>query len=105
MKKKIYHSFAEYAESEYDAKPMSGRTKDVQKLKSQREKFVGTCPYCKQLNKFIYGTNIVACVNEKCNGKTITLANDDGTEYVRHIPYTRLLSDKGMEIGNILFDE
>ena len=105
MKKKIYHSFAEYAEGEHDAKPMSGRTKAVQKLKSQREKFVGTCPYCKQLNKFIYGTNIVACVNEKCNGKTITLTNDDGTEYVKHIPYTRLLSDKGMEIGNILFDE
>ena len=105
MKTRTYRSFTDYAKGEFNSKPLTGRTNDKQKLESQREKFVGVCPFCKQPNKFIYGTNIVACVNEKCNGKKITVANDDGTESVRYIPYTRILSDKSMEIGNTLFYE
>ena len=105
MKTRIYHSFAEWAEGEYNAKPMTGRTRDKQKLESQRAKFLGICPFCKQPNKFIYGTNIIACVNPKCEGKKITITNDDGTETIKYIPYTKILSEKGMEIGNVLFDE
>ena len=105
MNKKIYHSFAEYAEGEHNSKPFTGRTNDKQKLESQREKFLGICPFCKKPNKFIVGTNIVACANEKCSGKKVTVKNDDGTEFVKYIPYIRMLSDKAMEIGNVLFDE
>ena len=105
MKQRSYRSFNEYAMGEFGAKPSTGRTNDIQKLKSQREKFLGTCPYCKQPNKFIVGTNIITCANEKCGGKKISATNDDGTESVRYIPYTKILSDKGMEIGNVLFDE
>lgn len=105
MNTRTYYSFADYAESEFKSKPLTGRTRDMQKLKAQREKFLGICPYCKCPNKFIYGTNVIACANEKCEGKTISITNDDGTETVKHIPFTKLLSEKGMEIGNVLFDE
>lgn len=105
MNTKVYHSFAEYAASEFNSKVTTGRTNDKQKLESQREKFLGTCPYCKQQNKFIVGTNIIACANEKCMGKKVSYTNEDGTETVKYIPFTKILSDKGMEIGNILFDE
>ena len=105
MNNRIYHSFAEYAQGEYNAKPNTNRTNDKQKLESQRTKFLGTCPYCKQPNKFIVGTNVIACSNDKCVGKTVIITRDDGTEYVKSIPYTRILSEKGMEIGNTLFDE
>lgn len=105
MNKKIYHSFAEYAEGEYNMKPLSGRTNDKQKLATQREKFLGVCLFCKKPNKFIVGTNIIVCANEQCSGKKITIKDEDGTEFVKYIPYMRTLDTKGMEIGNVLFDE
>lgn len=105
MNTRIYHSFADWAKSEYNAKPMTGRTNDKQKLESQRTKFLGTCPFCKQPNKFIVGTNVIVCGNESCKGKKITYTSDDGTETVKYVPFSKTLSDKGMEIGNTLFDE
>ena len=105
MNNKRYHSFAEYAQGEYNAKPNTNRTNDKQKLAAQCAKFLGTCPYCKQPNKFIVGTNIITCGNEKCEGKKIVITREDGTEYVKYIPYIKILSEKGMEIGNTLFDD
>lgn len=105
MDTRIYHSFADYAEGEFNAKPMTSRTKDNQKLESQRTKFLGTCPYCKQPNKFIVGTNVIVCGNENCKGKKITITDEDGTEFVKYLPFMKTLSDKGMEIGNILFND
>jgi len=104
MDTKTYHSFADYAEGEFNTKPMTGRTKDKQKLAAQREKFLGVCPYCKKPNKFIVGTNVIVCSNESCKGKKITYTGDDGTETVKYVPFCKTLSDKGMEIGNTLFD-
>lgn len=97
----VFHSFKEY----FGVTPQSMRTKDTQKLESQREKFLGICPYCKQTTKYIWGTNIITCANEKCNGKKVTYKNEDGTETVKYIPFQRLISDKQMEIGCVIFDE
>lgn len=105
MKTKTYHSFSEYFEGEFNSKPLTGRTNDKQKLDSQREKFVGVCPFCKQPARFIVGTNVLVCSNDNCKGKQITVTNTDGTETVKYIPYSRLLSERGMDIGNTLFDD
>ena len=103
--KNIYHSFAEWAEAEYDIKPKKKVTKDKQKLSAQREKFVGTCPYCKQPCEYIYGTNVIACTNEECKGKKVSSKGKDGEDRVVYKPFFRLLSDKGAEIGGNLFSE
>lgn len=101
----IYHSFAEWAEAEYDIKPTKKATKDKQKLKAQREKFAGTCPYCKQPCEYIYGTNVVVCTNEKCKGKKISSKSLDGEDRVKYKPFFRLLSDEKSEFGRNIFSE
>ena len=101
----VYHSFAEWAEAEYGIKPTKKVTRDKQKLTSQREKFVGTCPYCKEPCTYIYGTNVVACTNEKCKGKKMVSKNSEGEDRVSYKPYFRLVNEKNMEIGKTIFDE
>ena len=98
---KIYYSFDEIGQELFGLKPQNRVTKDNQKLESQRKKFLGTCPYCKEPLHYSYGTNIVSCTNENCKGKVITF--EDGTEIYK--PYYRILSDKGSLIGSVIFDE
>jgi hypothetical protein len=81
-------------------KPLKHQTSDQQKLKAQREKFVGVCPYCKQPASFVIGTNVLTCKNPSCKGKKVTF--EDGT--VIYIPYNKVLSEKGGAIGNHLFE-
>ena len=104
-KKKVYHSFEDLAVNEFGMKPNLGHTNDKDKLNSQREKFEGVCPYCKERAKFILGTNVITCVNPECKGKkTVTKFEEDGTEIVRYTPYVKLLSSESAEYGNRLFD-
>lgn len=102
---KIYYSFDEYAQDVFDMKPFKRVTNDKQKLESQREKFLGTCPYCKQPTSYVYGTNVLVCKNENCKGKKITKKLEDGTEYVEYKPFIKILSDKRMDIGLTIFEE
>lgn len=98
---KTYYSFDEIGEELFGLKPHRRVTKDKEKLKSQQEKFLGTCPFCKEPLRYVYGTNILACGNEKCKGKKIS-NNEDGDVYK---PYYKILSDKGLAIGTTIFDE
>lgn len=99
---KIYHSFEEVAQEVFGLKPYKRVTKDKQKLAAQREKFLGTCPYCKQPLHYVYGTNVVVCNNEDCKGKTIKF--EDGT--VMYKPYSRILTGENSSIiGTTIFDE
>lgn len=103
-----YYSFDELCQEEYGMKPLSKKTNDTQKLEAQQEKFEGVCPYCKERAKFIPATNIVVCVNPSCKGKKVVVKGDpatDETDYVKYVPFIRILSDKGYEIGNTLFGE
>ncbi len=105
---KTYYSFDDIAVEEFGMKPLNMRTKDKQKLESQREKLEGVCVYCKQRAKFIPGTNIVVCVNPSCKGKKVVVKGDPATEepdFVRYVPFVRVLSDKAAEIGNTIFDD
>jgi hypothetical protein len=69
MKTKTYYSFDEIGQDLFGLKPFKRVTNDKQKLASQQEKFLGTCPFCKQPLHYVFGTNVLACNNEKCKGK------------------------------------
>ena len=89
----------------FGLKPIKKKTNDLDKLKAQQEKFVGTCRVCKKPLTWIEGTNICTCKNPECKGIKMTGENEDGTERVWFIPVTRILNEKGMEIAEKLFSE
>ena len=102
---KVYYSFDEIGQELFGLKPYKRVTNDKQKLESQKEKFLGTCPYCKQPTVYIYGTNALVCQNESCKGKKIVKKFDDGTEMVEYKPFIKILSDKRADIGMTIFEE
>lgn len=102
---KIYYSFDEIGQELFGMKPYTRVTKDKQKLAAQQEKFLGTCPYCGEKLKYIYGTNVLACVNEDCRGKKYTTTDENGEEVTVYRSYHKILSDKGLMIGTTIFDE
>lgn len=102
---KRYYSFDEIGQELFNLKPYKRVTKDKQKLAAQQEKFLGTCPYCKQPLKYIYGTNILICANEECKGKKVSISKEDGEEKVVYKPFFKMLSDKGAEIGTTIFED
>lgn len=75
------------------------RTKDEQRLKKQREKFLGTCKFCKQPMTWVKGSNILVCNNEKCEG--LVVKDKDGI-VLEKIPYSRLLTGEGSDIAETL---
>ena len=105
MKAKTYYSFDEIGQDLFGLKPFKRVTNDKQKLASQQEKFLGTCPFCKQPLHYVYGTNVLACNNEKCKGKKFVTKNVDGEETIEYRPFFRMLSEKGLEIGQTIFEE
>lgn len=102
---KRYYSFDEIGQELFGLKPYKRVTRDKQKLTSQREKFLGTCPHCKQPLKYVYGTNILSCENPECKGKKVSISKEDGEEKIIYKPYFKLLSDKGLEIGTTIFED
>lgn len=100
-----YHSFDEYAQEVFGMKPYKKVTKDKQKLESQREKFLGTCPFCKKPLKYVAGTNVLVCQNEECKGKKVNSHSDSDEEFTKYKPYYRILSEKGSMIAENIFDE
>ena len=103
---KTYYSFEDLAVAEFGLKPTRRVTRDKQKLASQRKKFLGVCPYCKEPLHYSYGTNVVSCVNEKCKGKKMITQNEDGSEEITYRPYFRILQgDNSSVIGTTLFEE
>lgn len=98
-----YHSFEEYAEKEWKMKPIKKVTRDKQKLESQREKFLGTCPFCKQQLRYVEGTNVLVCQNENCKGKKISSNGGEDGENSEYRPYFRILSEKGSMIAENIF--
>ena len=98
-----YTSLEELREG-WNVKPVKKRTSDNEKLKIQREKFLGTCRVCKQPMTLVGGTNVLCCNNPECRGVKMTGTNEDGTEKVWFVPVSRLLDEKGFEISQNLFD-
>lgn len=103
LKGKTFYSFDELAK-EYGLPEYKRRTKDKQKLEAQREKFLGTCPYCKEPLTYISGTNVLVCSNEECKGKKVTLKNKKGEDYTIYKPFVKTLDDNGTTIAINIFD-
>ena len=97
-----YNSFEEVAKA-WGCKPVKKKTDNVEKLQKQQERFVGKCKVCGENLTYIYGTNVLACTNDKCQGVKMTAKNEDGTERIWYIPVTRMVDDIGMEIAMNLF--
>ena len=105
-KAKTYYSFEDLAVAEFGLKPNRKVTKEKNKLNTQRERFLGTCPYCKEPIHYSYGTNVVSCVNENCKGKKIVTKDEDGNEEITYKPFYRILQgENSSTIGTTLFDE
>lgn len=96
-----YTSFEELRKG-FGLPELRKRTNDEAKLKAQKEKFLGNCPYCKGSLSYV-GGNVVACKNESCKGKKFEKENEDGTKTVVCHPYYKLLNDNGSEIAGRLF--
>jgi hypothetical protein len=75
------------------------RTKDKEKLKIQREKFLGVCPVCQSSNKFV-SPQYVVCSNVDCKGKNIAAKGEEP----RYVLSMRELDAKGKIIASQLFD-
>ena len=97
-----YNSFEEAAKA-FGCRPVKRKTDNAEKLQKQQEKFVGKCKVCGENLTYIYGTNVLACTNEKCKGIKMTSKNEDDTEKVWYIPVTRMVDEAGMEIAMNLF--
>lgn len=102
---KVYYSFDEIGQELFGLKPYKKVTRDKQKLESQREKFLGTCPHCGEPLKYVYGTNVLACNNKDCKGREIVITDETGEQTVVYRPYYKMLSDKGLTIGTTIFEE
>ena len=100
---KTYHSFTELAK-DIGLKPVNKRTKNKEKLESQRSKFLGKCPHCGQPLTHITNTNVLVCGNENCKGKKREYTNKDGEKIVKYDPYAKVLYDKSATIAHALFD-
>lgn len=88
----------------YGLKPVKKRTDDEEKLKIQREKFLGTCRVCGKPLSWINDTSVCACKNPECKGFKMTSTTEEGEEKVWYIPVTRMLDSQGMQIAQNLFD-
>ena len=60
-----FYSFEELGEA-YGLKPKNKRTKDKQKLESQRKRMSGTCKICGSQLHYVQGTNVFYCPNKNC---------------------------------------
>ena len=81
--------------------------KEDEKSKVKKEKFLGTCPYCKSPMSFS-GGNFVYCGNDKCKGvpqKTKQKESSEEKEERIFKPYFRQLTpgyaDYGLKLFNI----
>ena len=99
-----HYSSLEELRAAYGMTPVLRRTKDKKRLKSQQEKFLGTCKVCKKELSLIKNTNVLACQNPDCKGICMTSTNDDGSERAWYIPVTKVLDVKGTQIAENLFD-
>lgn len=101
---KQYSSFAEAAK-DFGCKPARKRTKNEQKLNSQRERFYKRhlCSACGQPMRWVNGTNVMCCSNPDCNGIPVTVDAEEGaaTKYLNSFD---ILDTIGADIANNILD-
>lgn len=98
-----YSSFEECAKA-FGCKPVVKKTKDENKLKSQREKFSAKhkCKACGQPMSWV-GGSIMTCTNDKCKGIKVERDGADGNKIISYMVSYDLLDDLGSTIAQNLF--
>lgn len=99
-----FYSFEELGEA-YGLKPKNKRTKDKQKLESQRKRMSGTCKICGSQLHYVQGTNVFYCPNKNCKGYERTRVNAEGNEVKIKQQVFRTVDNRGARIASVLFDE
>lgn len=99
-----YSSLEELREA-WGLKPVIKRTKDENKLNSQREKFQKNhlCKACGKPMTFIGGNQMV-CTNPDCYGIKNEYKDKDGKIAVYYSTSYNLLDEKGSIIAQNIFD-
>lgn len=100
-----YSSFEELAKA-YGCKPVTKRTKDLNKLNKQREAFLSKhkCRGCGEFMTYFPDSNVMTCTNEKCKGIKIKKVDSEGNTTVSYIPSYHLLDDVGEEVAKNILD-
>lgn len=101
MKKKFEHytSLSE-ACAALGANEIHMKTSKSSKLRRQQEQFLGTCPVCNCMMKYVHGSNVLVCSNDHCEGYARRMK--DGS--IKNVPVYRTLNKRGQEIGQTLFE-
>lgn len=102
--KKDNYSSLEELRADWGLPPVSKRTKDLNKLKGQQDRFYKrhTCSNCSKPLTYV-GGNIMVCTNESCRGIKSEFKDKEGNTVVRYYPSFELLDTKGADIAsNIL---
>ena len=101
-----HYTSLEELRAAWGKQPVKKRTDNAEKLQAQREKFLGTCPACKNILSYIYGSSYKVCKNEDCRGVKKTGKDEEGNEKIYYVPYiSKPLDEHGKEIAMVLFDE
>lgn len=100
-----YTSFEEMAKS-WGCKPVSKKTKDENKLESQKQKFVNKhkCRGCGCPMTWI-GGNMMACTNDKCKGIKHEFTDKTGELKIYYETSFDLLDELGEIIANNIFGD
>lgn len=102
-----YTSFEEAAK-DFGCKPVVKKTKDGNKLTSQREKFAKhhKCRACGKPMVLIPGTNVFTCDNPHCKGIKVDRKGEDGAVLAtNYITSYDLLDEQSTEIANNIFKD
>lgn len=98
------HSFEELGEV-YGLSPRNKKTRDKQKLESQRKRMSGTCKVCGSQLHYVQGTNVFYCSNQECKGYEKNKTDSDGNEVKIRQQVFRTVDDRGARIASVLFSE
>ena len=98
-----YSSFEDLAK-DFGLAPATRRTKDAEKLKSQRDKLAGKCKVCGSVLEHVSSTNVFVCKNEKCKGIKISRTDRDGEDKSIYVPVVKIMDGLGSKIVENLFD-
>ena len=104
--KEHYSSFKEMRQS-WGLKPIVKKTKDENKLESQRQSFVNKhkCRACGKPMVFVGNSNVMVCSNEKCKGLKHEYIDKFGETQTYYEISKDLLDDLGSKIANNIFGE
>lgn len=99
-----HYTSLEELRAAWGKEPFVKRTKDENKLKTQRENFAKKhlCSACKQPMQYI-GGNVMTCTNPNCKGIKVERTDKEGNTIITYETSYDLLKPLGAEIASNIF--